>query len=308
MTRALDAPESCTITVSGMTCAACSGRVQRALEKTAGVSDASVNLMTGTATVRFDPAATSPDRLIETIRGTGYGAELPSAGADGETLLDARDEEREAEARELRRKFAVSLAAAILTMIVSPLLDHAVPGAPADPLMGLMRPMSRLLEWAMPGVVGVSPDAWRWALLGITLPVVGWAGRHFYTRAWAAFRHHTADMNTLIAVGTGSAFLFSLAVTLFDDWFAAHGIAPYVYYEAVVWIIALILLGNLLEARAKGRTAGAIRRLIGLRPRTAHAIRDGVELEIPLSDLRVGDEVLVRPAEQVPADGTVLSG
>jgi Cu+-exporting ATPase len=309
MTRTLTPPESCDITVSGMTCAACSGRVQRALEKAPGVSDANVNLMTGLATVRFDPAATSPERLVETIRGTGYGADLPPAGQDAEALLDARDEEREAEVRDLRRKFAAGMVSAVLTMFLGmPLAEHPAPGAPPDPLMGLMVPVNRLLGRTMPWIAGLSPDLLRWALLGLTLPVVLWAGRHFYTRAWVAFRHHSADMNTLIAVGTGAAFLFSLAVTLFDDWFLAHGVAPYVYYEPVVWIITLVLLGNLLEARAKGRTAGAIRRLIGLRPATARVIRDGIESEVPLAALRVGDEVLVRPGEQVPADGTVLEG
>ncbi|MEZ0334799.1 MAG: copper-translocating P-type ATPase [Gemmatimonadales bacterium] len=142
----------------------------------------------------------------------------------------------------------------------------------------------------------------------MTLPVIGWAGRHFYTRAWAAFRHHTADMNTLIAVGTGAAFLYSLAVTVADDWFAASGIDPHVYYEAVAWIIALVLLGNLLEARAKGRTSGAIRRLISLRPATARLLRDGAETEVPLEHLRPGDVVIVRPGETIPADGVVLEG
>ncbi|HUF36247.1 MAG TPA: heavy metal translocating P-type ATPase [Gemmatimonadales bacterium] len=300
---------SVAIPVTGMTCAACSGRVQRTLEQAPGVTSATVNLMTGSATVGFDPAATSPEQLVETIRGTGYGAELPSAGASGEALLDERDEEREAEIRDLRRKFGVSIVAAVLAMVFSmPLAEVAGPGSMADPLMALMMPLSHALGRAFPWMAGVSPDAWRWALLALTVPVVGWAGRHFYTRAWAAFRHHSADMNTLIAVGTGAAFGFSLAVTLADDWLAARGIEPHVYYEAVIWIIALILLGNLLEARAKGRTAGAIRRLIGLRPATARVLRDGAEVEIPLGQLRADDEVLVRPGEKIPADGTVLDG
>jgi Cu+-exporting ATPase len=297
------------IPVSGMTCAACSGRVQRTLEKAPGVSSANVNLMTSAATVRFDPAATSPERLVEAIRGTGYGAELPATETTEDDRLEQRDEERAAEISDLRRKFILSIGAAVVTMIFSmPLARMAGPGAAADPLMALMMPLSHALERALPWMAGVPADAWRWLLLALTVPVVGWAGRHFYTRAWAAFRHHTADMNTLIAVGTGAAFLFSLAVTVADDWFAARGIEPHVYYEAVVWIIALILLGNLLEARAKGRTAGAIRRLIGLRPATARVIRDGSETEIPLAELRPGHEVLVRPGEKIPADGTVLEG
>src|ERR671921_731173 len=117
-----------------------------------------------------------------------------------------------------------------------------------------------------------------------------------------------ADMSTLIALGTGAAFLFSLVMTLADDWFRARGVAPQVYYEAVIWIIALVLLGNLLEARAKSRTWEALRRLIGLRPPTAQVLRSGEETSVSLDDLRVGDIVVVRPGETIPADGTVVEG
>jgi P-type Cu+ transporter len=269
--------DSCTIPVTGMTCAACSGRVQRTLEKTPGVAEASVNLMTGAATVAYDPVVTTPERLVDSIRSTGYGAELPLPGDSGEELLDAQEAARAEEVRELRRKFAVSAIAAVISMLFGTLHQTMSAGA-------------------------------RYLLLALTLPVVGWAGRHFYTRAWAAFRHHGADMNTLIAVGTGAAFFFSAAVTLFDRWFMAHGVEPHVYYEAVIWIIALVLLGNLLEARAKGQTSSAIRRLIGLRPATARVLRQGREEDVPLAALRPGDEVVVRPGETVPADGTILDG
>ncbi len=300
-------PESCTIPVTGMTCAACSGRVQRTLEKTPGVAAANVNLMTGAATVSYDPDVTSPEQLVETIRATGYGAELPLPEEATEDLLGAQDEARAKEERELRRKFAVAAVAAVLTMVFSiPLAEMG--RAMTDPLMRVMLPLSRGLRHLVPAVDRVSADGWRYALLVLTLPVVGWAGRQFYTRAWAAFRHHSADMNTLIAVGTGAAFLFSAAATLADDWLTARGVEPHVYYDAVTWIIALILLGNLLEARAKGRTSGAIRRLIGLRPTTARVMRSGREEEIPLAALRAGDEVLVRPGEKIPADGVILDG
>jgi Cu+-exporting ATPase len=301
--------DSCTIPVSGMTCAACSGRVQRSLETSPGVRSANVNLMTGAATVEFDPAATSPERLVETIRGTGYGAELPSIERTADELLATQDQARAEEIHDLRRKFGVSIVVAVLTMTLSmPLAELTSHGAMADPLMRLMTPLYDVLLRLFPGIRGVSGDAWRWVLLGLTLPVVGWAGRHFYTRAWAAFRHHTADMNTLIAVGTGAAFLYSVAVTVADDWFAARGIEPHVYYEAVAWIVALVLLGNLLEAGAKGRTSGAIRRLVALRPATARLLRDGAEVEVSLEQLRPGDVAVVRPGEKIPADGVVLEG
>ena len=303
------ATESCTIPVTGMTCAACSGRVQRALEQSPGVASANVNLMTGGATVAYDPEATSPGRLVDTIRSTGYGAELPRADQSGEELVGAQDEARAEEIRDLRRKFAFSAAAALVTMVISmPLAERTGGAATADPMMRLMMPITAILRGLLPGIDRVSAGTWRYLLLALAFPVVGWAGRHFFTRAWTAFRHHSADMNTLIAVGTGSAFGYSLTVTLAADWFAARGVEPQVYFEAVIWIIALILLGNLLEARAKGQTTGAIRRLIGLRPATARVVRDGLEEEIPLAALRVGDEVLVRPGEKIPADGLILDG
>ena len=267
-----------TIAVQGMTCAACSSRVQRALERTPGVSSANVNLMTSMASVSYDPSTVSPGRLVDAIRDTGYGAELPVADASIEAMVDAQDAARDEEMRSLRRKLAVSLLAAALTMVIHMAIDR------------------------------IGGEAGRWLLLGVTVPVVGWAGRHFYTRAWAAFRHRSADMNTLIAVGTGAAFGYSLVVTLADDWFRARGIEPHVYYEAVAWIVALVLLGNLLEARAKSRTSGAIRRLASLRPSTARVVRDGVEQDIPLGRLSPGDEVIVRPGETIPADGVVLDG
>ncbi len=279
MSPAPSATGQCDIPVTGMTCAACSARVQRALERTPGVRSANVNLMTETATVGYDAAAISPEQLVNAIRETGYGAALPSAGGDVDPLA-ARDAAHAEEWRDLRRKFIVSMIAAVIAMGGMPLVGHA----------------ATLTGW------------WRYGLLALTLPVVGWAGRHFYTRAWTALRHHGADMNTLIAVGTGAAFLFSLLTTFAPEWIAARGVEPAVYYEAVLWIIALVLLGNLLEARAKGRTSDAIRKLAGLRAATARVLRDGSELDIPIAELRVGDEVLVRPGEKIPADGTVTEG
>jgi Cu+-exporting ATPase len=264
-----------------MTCAGCSGKVQRTLETAPGVSEANVNLMTGAATVRYDPGATTPEHLVELIRSTGYGAELPRQGESAEDALSARDAEQAAETRALVRKLIVSAIATALVMLIA------------------MRPGGHEAGGA---------DVSAWMQLALTLPVVFWAGRHFFTRAWAGFRHHSADMNTLIAVGTGSAFTFSLVMTVAADWFRTRGVEPHIYYESVVTIIALILLGNVLEARAKGRTSQAVRKLVGLRPATARVVRLGVEREIPLADLHVGDEVIVRPGETIPADGSVLDG
>jgi Cu+-exporting ATPase len=300
--------DTANIPVTGMTCAACSATVQRTLEKTPGVSSANVNLITNSATVDFDPGTTSPERLVDAIRATGYGAELPRAGESAEELLETQDLVREEEIADLRRKFAVSIVAAVLTMLFSVPLAALVPGSMADPLMRLMTPLAEGMRQVAPWIDRVPAELWRYLLLALTLPVVGWAGRHFYTRAWSGFRHHSADMNTLIAVGTGAAFLFSVGATLADDWLSAHGVEPQVYYEAVTWIIALVLLGNLLESRAKGRTSGALRRLISLRPSTARVVREGREQELALNQLRVDDEVVVRPGEKIPADGVILEG
>jgi P-type Cu+ transporter len=302
-------PDSATIDITGMTCAACSARVERALKQSPGVSEAHVNLMTASATVGFDPAATSPRQLAEVVRSTGYGAELPQPGRTPEEELDQQDAARATELSELRGKLAWSGIAAVLTMLLSMPIAHGDPSSAAlDPAARLMMPLSLAVEAVFPWLYHLPAGVLRWALLLLTAPVVFWAGRHFYTRAWAAFRHHSADMNTLISVGTGAAFLFSLATTVAPDWFRSRGLPPDVYYEAVVWIIALILLGNFFEARAKGRTSGAIRRLMGLRPDTARVWRDGKEEDIPLSNVVVGDEILIRPGERVPVDGTVIDG
>jgi P-type Cu+ transporter len=300
--------ETCTIPVSGMHCAGCTSRVQQVLENMPGVHGANVNLMTGAATVDYDPSAIDPERLVEAIRETGYGAELPNAADTSSEAVDQQDTARAEEIRELRNKFALSGVAAVLAMLFSLPLATLEPGTAGDPLMRIMMPLASLLQGAAPWVGRVPADVWRYLLLAITLPVVGWAGRHFYTRAWSAARHKMADMNTLIALGTGAAFLFSLAMTLADDWFVSRGIAPQVYYEAVVWIITLVLLGNLLEARAKGRTWEALRRLIALRPPTARVLRQGEEVSVSLDQLRVGDRVVVRPGETIPADGVLLEG
>jgi Cu+-exporting ATPase len=142
----------------------------------------------------------------------------------------------------------------------------------------------------------------------MTLWVMAWPGRPFYVRAAKAARHGSADMNTLVSIGTGAAFLYSVAATLVPEFFLAQGVAPDVYYEAVLFIIALILFGNTLEARAKRRTAAALRALAGLQPRTARVIRNGIELEIPIAEVRRDDPVQVRPGERLPVDGMVLEG
>jgi Cu+-exporting ATPase len=295
--------------VSGMHCAACQARVQRALEKAPGVNSAVVNLMTGSATVAFDPAATSAGALLETVRGTGYGAELPDPSRSAQEEQEARDAAREAEFRDLKKKAIVSLVAGAIAMLISmPLMAHHV-GVSPDPFMSwVMRHVSPALEAVFPWLYAASSSLLLGILLVFTLGTMLWAGRHFYTGAWNSFRHHSADMNTLIAVGTGAAFLYSLVATFAPGIFTSHGLAPDVYYEAVIIIIALILVGNALEARAKHQTASALRGLAGLQPGSARVIRNEQEMDIPIREVAHDEIVVVRPGERIPVDGVVVSG
>ncbi len=313
-------PAKVTIPVGGMTCAGCQAGVQKALQRQPGVVDASVNLMTASAAVTYDPSVTRPEALVEAIRETGYEAEVPTvgaAGAAGRTAFDEqedRDRTQEEEFRELRRKALATGAVGLVAMLVSmPLMAPKAAGAAhgpvADPFMRwVMESLSPALQRVLPWLYEIDPRALSYGLLVLTVAVMAWAGRHFYVRAWSSFRHHSAEMNTLIAVGTGAAFLYSMLATVVPGFFLRRGLQPDVYYEAVVIIIALILTGNALEARAKSRTSAALRGLIALQPRTARVSRAEAEVDIPIEEVRRGDTVAVRPGERVPVDGEVISG
>ncbi len=303
-----------TLPVGGMTCAACSAAVQRALTRQPGVREASVNLMLKSATVVFDPAATSPQGLVEVVRKTGYEAHVPLDGQDAFAEQEARDRAIDEEYFGLRRKAAAAMIAGAAAMLASmPLMSpaghaghHAVA---ADPFMQwVMRTMDPPLRAALPWLYAVDPRWLSGALLVLTLWVMAWAGGHFYTRAWAALRHGSANMNTLVAVGTLAAFGYSAAATLAPDLFLRHGVAPDVYYEAVVFIIALVLAGNTMEARATRRTAAALRGLAALQPRTARLADEAGERDVAIDEVRGGDLLLVRPGERLPVDGDVVEG
>jgi Cu+-exporting ATPase len=305
--------EQITIPVGGMTCAACQAHVQNALARQPGVHDAAVNLLLNQAAVSYDPEVCSPDALVQAIRDTGYDATLPS---DATTTLvaeqEARDRAQEHEYQDLRRKALFSGAAGVVAMLLSmPLMhgDSAHGVVSPDPFMNwVQRWLSPPLERALPWLYALNGSVISWVLLGLTVGVMVWAGRHFYVRAWASFRHHAADMNTLIAVGTGAAFLYSAIATAAPGFFVSRGVVPDVYYEAVALIIAFILAGNAAEARAKRQTSTALRGLAALQPKTARIIRDGQEIDVQASDVRVGDPVVLRPGERVPVDGEVIDG
>lgn len=309
------------IPVTGMTCSACQARVQRALQKQPGVIDANVNLMMHNATVTYDPTTSSPERLVEVIRDTGYGAELASPDQTAFEEQEARDASNASEYALLRSQAISTAIIGVIAMVLSmPLMSHTAmlvhgsgvtdgAASAGDPFMRWsMQTIDPLLHAIAPFLYDIPPALISWTLLLVTLGVMLGAGRHFYTRAWAALRHRSSDMNTLVAVGTGSAFAFSVVATVAPSLFVSRGIAPDVYYEAVIIIIALILTGNMFEARAKTQTASALRGLVSLQPVSARVARDGNEIDVPIGEVNTGDIVVVRPGERVPVDGEVLSG
>jgi Cu+-exporting ATPase len=300
-----------TIPVGGMTCAACQASVQRALSKEPGVVDAAVNLMTESAAVTFDPARTSPETLVDAIQRTGYQAQLPRAESEAIAAQEERDRAQAAEFESLRRKAIISGVIGILAMVASmPLMSLTAHGhAVSDPFtQWVMRALTPSVRAVAPWLYTMNPRLLSWVLFAVTLFVMVWAGRRFYVRGWIGLRRRSPDMNTLIAIGTGAAFLYSASATVAPDLFLRYGIAPDVYYEAVIIIIALILAGNALEARAKRNTASALRALAELQPRTARLEQAGGEADVPVDRVRRGDIVLVRPGERIPVDGEIVAG
>lgn len=309
-----------TLDISGMTCAACQANVQRALARQPGVSDAAVNLITAEAHVHFDPAAITPDALVEAVEAIGYGAALPDPERTAIEAELARAAEMEQEAAVLGRRAGVSVVLGVLAMAVSmPLMApaaghaahaaHAGHGVVADPFMRwAMESLSPRLAAAAPVLYAV-PRPWLlgWLIVS-SLVVAGWAGRDFYLHGLRALRSRVPDMNTLVAVGTGAAFLYSLLATFAPGVLVRRGIAPDVYYEAGILIVALVLAGRTLEAGARRRTAEAIRGLVALRPAVARRLEPDGEREVPLEAVRSGDLLLVRPGERVPVDGVVTDG
>lgn len=279
-----------TLAIEGMTCASCANFVEKALARTPGVQSAQVNLATEKATVAFAPGLTDRAGLRAAVEAAGYHVAEPAAPTPlDQPAAGVSDEELAARKSlayaQLRRRFGV--AAVLATLIM---------------------PLSMLMLW--PALMHrMSEPLLNYGLLLLTLPVLLYSGRGFYVAAWKGLRHGTASMDTLIAVGTGAAFLFSLAATLAPQLLRRHGIAPAVYYDTTATIIALILLGKVLEARAKQQTSAALKALLGLQTKTARVVLpDGREQEVPVAELRPGDVVAVRPGEKVPTDGLLIDG
>ncbi len=272
----------------GMHCAACATRIQKVLGRAAGVQSASVNFATTHASVQYDPGATDPERLRAVIRQAGYDVLLPEAApagddaSDATTPADAQDAEtteRKADYRRQKRRFMIALSLS-LPVVVLGMAGHVSPA------------LGRLLDF--PGRA--------WFEFTLTTPVLFWAGADFFAGAWNAARHRAADMNTLVSLGTLSAYTYSVVATL------VPGVVAGTYFETAAVIVTLILMGRLLEARARSKTSGAIRALMDLSPRTARVERDGRESDVPIAAVRVGDVVRVRPGEKSPVDGEILDG
>lgn len=254
--------------VAGMTCASCVARVEQALSSVPGVISANVNLASEKATVEYTEGTDIAD-LRRAVEEAGY-----ELGSEAETLEDVTIA-AQWELRGVRNRFIVGAVLAAVIMV---------------------------LMWA-PEFVGKPYLLWV-----LATPVQFWAGWRFYRGAWGALRHRTADMNTLIATGTSAAYFYSMVAVLLPHLFAGAEVELGLYFDTSAAIITLVLLGRFLEARAKGQTSAAIKKLIGLRPTTAIVIRNGEEREIPVEDVQVGDLILMRPGERVPVDGIVRSG
>ena len=271
--------ERITAPVRGMHCAACVGKVERALTATAGVESASVNLATEQATVAFDPARTDLVRLREAVAAAGYELAEPRPEPVPGEAVDGERAAREAALRREKVRFVVG--AVLSAPVLLGGMPHVVPWVPA------------LLQ---------NP----WLQLVLTTPVQVWVGWQFHRGFVHDLRYRTASMATLVSIGTNAAYLGSVAVTLWPHAFVSHGAMT--YYDVSAVVITLVVLGRWLEARARSRTSEAIRKLMTLAPRTARVIRDGVEADVPTAAVRVGDFVRIRPGERVPVDGVVTEG
>ncbi|MGF1575427.1 MAG: heavy metal translocating P-type ATPase [Cyanophyceae cyanobacterium] len=269
--------------LQGMSCAACAQSIEKALGSVAGVKTVSVNFASEQATITADPQRVSVEQLQQAVAAAGYQAYLVSG--DPLEADEAERSARYAHIKDLRQKVTVGVVISTVMMIggLPMMTGFHIPGIPA---------------WLHNS----------WLQLGLTIPVQFWVGRSFYRAAWSALQRRTADMNTLVVLGTTAAFGYSLIPTMAPQWFRDQGLSPDVYYEVSVVVITLVLLGRLLESRAKGETSDAIRSLLGLQAKTARVIKDGQEQEIPLAEVQLGDLLRVRPGEKVPTDGVITEG
>jgi Cu+-exporting ATPase len=273
-----------TLPVHGMSCASCVKRVEGALNGLDGVVKAGVNFATERATIQYISGVVSLDDFKKAVKDAGYEI-LETGRVEKQDVVDQERAAREAEFQKLRRKFISGLV--------------------------LVIPVFLLAYWNTLGLgrlYSLNREVGFFLQLLFQTPIQFWVGWQFYSGAWKSARHGSADMNTLIAVGTSAAYLYSVLAMLFPHLFSAQGLVAEVYFDTAGAIIVLILLGRLLEARAKGQTSEAIKKLIGLQAKTARVVRDGREEDIPVEQVAIGDRVVVRPGEKIPVDGIVKEG
>ena len=294
-----------TLAVAGLRFASGVGRLEAALAAVPGVLAAAANQAAESVRVTYVPGFFDARDVEAAVAEAGFTLAAPVAEGDP---VERERRVREKEVRELSWKLALAALAAVVSMTASMPLMGVEAMRRTDLLARLVMPLDATLRRGLPWLYGLDPQTLKLGLFVLTLPVVLWAGRAFYLGAWRGFQHRSADMNTLIGVGTGSALLYSVAATFAPGVFTGAGLPADVYYEAVSSIIALILLGRLMEARAKGRTSEAMRRLLDLAPKTARVFRDGTEVVVPAAEVAVGDLFLVRPGEKIPVDGIVRTG
>ncbi|MBD1996931.1 copper-translocating P-type ATPase [Leptolyngbya sp. FACHB-541] len=276
--------DTANLKLRGMSCASCASNVEDAIRSVPGVEACSVNFGAEQATVTYDSGKTDMSAIQGAVDAAGYTA-LPMQEDVLAPEDDAERQERQAENRKLTRRvwFSGIVSAVLVIGSLPAMTGLPIPFIP----MWLHHP---------------------WLQLVLTAPVLFWAGRSFFVNAWKALKRHTATMDTLVAVGTGTAYLYSLFPTLLPQRFTAQGLQPDVYFEAAAVIIALLLLGRLLENRAKGQTSEAMRKLMGLQAKTARVIRNGREIDIPIAEVVLGDIIFVRPGEKIPVDGEIVEG
>jgi len=276
--------EKITLPIHGMSCASCVKRVESALGGLEGVIKASVNFATEKASVQYVPGTVSLGDFEKAVKDAGYEI-LDTGQVEKEDVVDQERTAREAAFKKLKRKFITGL-----TLVVPVFLLAYWKVLGLDRLYDLGRETNFYLQ------------------LLFQTPIQFWVGWQFYTGAWKSAKHGSADMNTLIAVGTSAAYLYSVTAMFFPHLFSVQGLVAEVYFDTAGAIVVLILLGRLLEARAKGQTSEAIKKLIGLQAKTARVVRDGQEADIPVEEVEIGNRVVVRPGEKIPVDGILKDG
>ena len=297
---------SVTLPIGGMTCASCVARVERAVRKLPGVVEVGVNLATEQARVEYVPGAAGRETIVAAVRGAGY--EVPGAAEAAEhTAADGRAFTAD----------TGDAAAAWASAAAAEELEAAQAKARAASYRDLKRKVTFGAVFAVIVFLG-SMKSWfpfmpsflqnGYVLWALATPVQFWVGRQFYRGAWAALRHGSTSMDTLIAMGSSAAYFYSVLGVVFPGFFAHHGLGEPMYFDSAALIITLILVGKMLEARAKGQTSEAIKKLIGLQPKTARVLRDGREEDVPVAQVVPGDLVVIRPGERLPVDGTVVDG